>query len=162
MEPGTAPRCAVVWTSDYVASAAAEISSAATLSLPTPASDDDADWVPRTALAISAALTEALPADRIPALPLVLVFTGDHSALAPFIGFAQRAARRSVVAYVLIDPQLPPPGSVSDWPDAPVHVVVSRDDPDRARAVERAADLRGWPVHTSDPVDVVRDIVNNL
>lgn len=160
MEQGTAPRCVVVWTSGSRPTSTEAIRGTATLFLPALTTDDDVDWVPRTAIAISSALTsEPQPA---PALPLVLVFTGEHAAFAPYIGFAQRAARRSVIAYVLINPQLPKPGVVSDWPDAPVHVVITPDTADHVRALERAAHLRGWPVHTTDPADIIQAIVTGL
>ena len=76
----------------------------------------ESEWTARTALAIAAAS---------PATPVLLVFTGAAAAQAPFLGFAQRSARRAVGGYVLVDPVLPRPGAVSDWPDAPVIVIVS-------------------------------------
>lgn len=77
-----------------------------------------------------------------PIAPLVIVTEGDRSLLLPGVSLAQRAARRPVLAYVLVDPELPP---VSEqWPDARVHVV------GRAGFELRAAELRGWDIHDAD------------
>ncbi|MGI9135898.1 MAG: hypothetical protein ACR2JS_02410 [Candidatus Nanopelagicales bacterium] len=74
-----------------------------------------------------------------PTPPLVIVTQGELALLLPGIALAQRTARRSVLAYVLVDPVLP---AVSEqWPDARVHVV------GRAGFELRAAELRGWDVH---------------
>ncbi len=162
MEQGTAPRCAVVWTPGSAPVRRDEIAGVATIFLPTLPTDDDTDWVPLTAIALSTALGDAQAVTHTSALSLILIFRGEQAAFAPYIGFAQRAARRSVIAYVLINPQLPRPGVVSDWPDAPVYVVLTPDAPDHVRAVERDARLRGWPVHTSEPGDVLDAIVIGL
>lgn len=113
-----------------------------------PLADDDT-WVARTALAITEACQQ-----RIATPPLLLVFTGPHARHAPHIGFAQRAARRAVRGYVLIDPEFPAPGAVTDWPDAPVTVVL--DDPQDPRA--RDATLRGWEVLVGDPDRIIGEV----
>ena len=118
-----------------------------------PDTTDEGTWVARTAIAITAAVQQSLLTP-----PLLLVFAGEHARQAPHLGFAQRAARRSVHGYVLIDPALPTPGSVSDWPDAPVTVVLSEPDTD----IERDSRLRGWEVHIGEPVDPVVDIIAGL
>ena len=71
-----------------------------------------------------------------PTPPLVIVAVGELATLLPAVALAQRAARRQVLAYVLIDPEYP---AVSEgWPDARVHVLGSP-------GVElRTAELRGW------------------
>ena len=95
---------------------------------------DEGAWVARTAIAITAAVQQSLLTP-----PLLLVLAGERARHAPQLGFAQRAARRSVHGYVLIDPVLPAPGAVSDWPDAPVVVILSGPD----ATTERDARLRG-------------------
>ncbi len=86
-----------------------------------------------------------------PAPPLVIVATGEWAALLPGIALAQRAARRQVRAYVLVDPVLP---EVSDqWPDARVHVLGSPGFD------LRTAELRGWDTHR----DVsAADVINGI
>ncbi len=106
----------------------------------------DADWTARTALAIAAA---------DPRGPLLLVIGGPAAAHAPHLGFAQRSARRPVGGYVLVDPILPRPGAVSDWPDAPVTVVVTPDADEGARSAGLGARLRGWEVLEGDASDLI-------
>jgi hypothetical protein len=83
-----------------------------------------------------------------PTPPLVIVAVGDLAALLPAVALAQRAARRQVLAYVLIDPEYPP---VSEgWPDARVYVLGSP-------GVDlRTAELRGWE---TGPVTGLRDLI---
>ncbi|MDP4691260.1 MAG: hypothetical protein NWR17_02995 [Candidatus Nanopelagicales bacterium] len=107
------------------------------------------DWTPRTALQIAAA---------DPAPPLLLVLTGTACAFAPHLGFAQRSARRTVGGYVLVDPVLPRPGAVSDWPDAPVTVVVTSDADQDTRSAALGARLRGWDVVDGDPSTIIAEI----
>lgn len=116
-----------------------------------PDTTDEGTWVARTAIALTAAVQQSLLTP-----PLLLVFAGEHARQAPHLGFAQRAARRSVHGYVLIDPELPAPGSVSDWPDAPVTVVLSEPDAD----IERDARLRGWEVHIGDAAQLVAEVAS--
>lgn len=73
--------------------------------------------------------------------PLLLVAQGGSGQLLAALGFAQRASRRRVVGYVLVDADLPKPG-VPDWPDAPVTYVGSRQ--------ASLAELRGWEVMAGD------------
>ena len=103
----------------------------------------------RTALAIAEAQT---------APPLLLVLTGAASAQAPHLGFAQRSARRTVGGYVLVDPVLPRPGAVSDWPDAPVTVVITAGADSDTRAAALGARLRGWEVWEGDASDLIRQV----
>ena len=83
-----------------------------------------------------------------PTPPLVIVAVGDLAALLPAVALAQRAARRQVLAYVLIDPEFP---AVSDaWPDARIYVLGSP-------GVDlRTAELRGWE---TGPVTGLRDLI---
>ena len=106
----------------------------------------DPEWTARTSLAVYSAA---------PAAPLLLVVAGDPCRHAPHLGFAQRAARRSVWGYVLIDPVLPQPGAVADWPDAPVTVVVTAQADDDVRSSALGARLRGWDVIEGRPHDVI-------
>ena len=107
---------------------------------PAPADDDArtlrAHWVAHLAIALSASgVTE----------PLLLVVEGDAGELSPALGFAQRAARRSVAGYVLVDAAVPSADSrVGDWPDAPVHYVAS---PAADPLNVNQARLRGWTLH---------------
>ena len=163
MGSGTGPHCTVVWTPGGTPTSIDENTERATniasIVLPELPADLHDDWVPRTAVALTTALREH---DADHAAPLVLVCTGAFAAFAPHLGFAQRAARRSVAGYVLINPALPALGTVSDWPDAPVHVVITPDAPASVLDVERAAHLRGWTIHTTDAATAVNTIVTNL
>lgn len=98
---------------------------------------DDTQWTAHVALRI--AQSPVTP-------PLLLVLTGAAAVHAPHLGFAQRAARRAVGGYVLVDPVLPKPGAGSDWPDAPVTVVITPLADEDARSSALGARLRGWEV----------------
>jgi hypothetical protein len=111
----------------------------------------DGEWTARVALAITAASGEF-------AAPLLLVLTGAAAAHAPHLGFAQRSARRAVGGYVLVDPVLPRPGAVSDWPDAPVTVVITSDADDDIRSAALGGRLRGWEVLEGDPSSLIAGI----
>lgn len=69
--------------------------------------------------------------------PVLLAAYGDAGRMVAALGFAQRAARRKVVGYALIEADLPKAG-VQDWPDAPVTYIGSRES--------AMAGLRGWDV----------------
>ncbi|MFM1964710.1 MAG: hypothetical protein RL134_435 [Actinomycetota bacterium] len=111
----------------------------------------DSEWTARVALGIAAASSDLAP-------PLLLVLTGHAAAHAPHLGFAQRSARRAVSGYVLVDPVLPRPGAVSDWPDAPVTVILTPQADDDTRAAALGARLRGWEVLEGDPSSLIADI----
>jgi hypothetical protein len=111
----------------------------------------DREWTARVALAITAASGELVA-------PLLLVLTGAAAAHAPHLGFAQRSARRAVGGYVLVDPVLPRPGAVSDWPDAPVTVVITSDADDDTRSAALGARLRGWEVLEGNASALIADI----
>ena len=87
-----------------------------------------------------------------PTPPLLIVTVGEYCALLPAIALAQRAARRRVVGYVLIDPDYP---AVSEsWPDARVHVLGTSE------SNLRTASLRGWETGPASGLhDLVREIV---
>jgi hypothetical protein len=76
---------------------------------------------------------------------VLLVLGGESGSMAAAMGFSQKAARRAVSGYVLVDAVVPPAESrAGDWPDAPVHYVASpAADPLEANQ----ARLRGWAVH---------------
>ncbi len=106
-----------------------------------------AAWVADQAVAITAAQVEG---------PLMLVSAGDANRAVPALGYSQRASRRSVVAYVLVDGPLPDASRAGrDWPDAPV-VHVTTPGADAAPAA--AARLRGWSTLDADPIAVVSRI----
>ena len=102
-------------------------------------SDDErtraAHWVAHLSIELMAAGAAA---------PVLLVVGGSAGALAPALGFAQRASRRAVAGYVLVDASTPPAESRGgDWPDAPVWLLASPS----ADALEvNQARLRGWTV----------------
>jgi len=103
-----------------------------------------AGWVADQAVAITAAQLRG---------PLLLVAHGAAIRGVPALAMSQRAARHSVVGYILVDgpPPTPSPGAV-DWPDAPVlYVQGPTGDPGDVRP----AALRGWQVTRDDPADVV-------
>ncbi len=106
-----------------------------------------AAWVADQAVAITAAHVEG---------PLILVSSGEANRAVPALGFSQRASRRGVVAYVLVDGPLPDPSPAGlDWPDAPVvHVTSTGADPGPAAS----ARLRGWSTVEGDPIAIVADI----
>jgi hypothetical protein len=109
---------------------------------PEGSSDNELDlagaWVAHCALAL------ATHDDRP---PMLLVAPGSAGRMLPALGFAQRASRRRVAGYVLVDADLPRPG-VQDWPDAPV-TYVGGPGAEQAR-------LRGWDVESGG--DVARAI----
>ena len=105
-----------------------------------------AAWVADQAVAITAAQVDG---------PLILVSSGPANAGLVALGFSQRAARRSVVAYVLLGGPLPDPSrSGADWPDAPVIYV----DHDAQGPHGPAARLRGWTILDSEPIAAVSGI----
>ena len=111
------------------------------LEVPEPEATDDprtvrAHWVAHLAIGLSTSGATA---------PVLLVLGGASGGLAAAVGFSQKAARRSVSGYVLVDAVVPPADSrAGDWPDAPVHYVASpAADPLEANQ----ARLRGWSVH---------------
>ena len=86
-----------------------------------------------------------------PVPPLIIVAAGTYASLLPAVSLAQRAARRRVLAYVLVDPEYP---EVSEgWPDARVHVLGSPG------FELRTAELRGW--ETGDLTDLL-EVVEGL
>ena len=110
-----------------------------------------AAWVADQAVAITAA-----GLDR----PLILVATGQATACLPALGFSQRASRRTVVTYVMVDGPLPQAGpATTDWPDAPV-LCVQHDGPaELIEVVSAGARLRGWQVRREDPVSALVALV---
>jgi hypothetical protein len=75
-----------------------------------------------------------------PLVPLHVVVFGASVGLLPAVALAQRAARRRVVEYVIVGPDIP---TVTEtWPDAPVSVYVAAVSPAATHAR-----LRGWSVH---------------
>lgn len=69
--------------------------------------------------------------------PVLLVAAGAAGRMMAALGFAQKASRRRVVGYVIVDGELPKAG-VQDWPDAPVTYIGARE--------AHLAELRGWEV----------------
>lgn len=87
---------------------------------------------------------------------LILVFVGEESVHAPAVGFSRRSLHRPAVSYVLIDPVMPKiGGDYSDWPDAPVTVVLTDAASDTAKEASLQAKLRGWIVTTESVQSVL-------
>ena len=109
-------------------------------SLPEPEAGDDArtaraHWVAHLSIALATSGAVA---------PLLLVLGGDSGGMAAALGFSQRAARRRVSGYVLVDAVVPPADDrTEDWPDAPVHYLAS---PAATPLEVNQARLRGWNV----------------
>lgn len=105
-----------------------------------PAPEDDArtqraHWVAHLSIALASGNAVA---------PVLLVVDGTAGAMAPALGFSQKAARRAVSGYVLVDAVVPPADDRSlDWPDAPVVYVAS---PAAGPEHLAQARLRGWEV----------------
>ena len=130
--------------------------------VPEPQAGDDArtvraHWVAHLAVALATGGAQA---------PVLLVLGGASGALAPALGFSQKASRRRVGGYVLVDAATPPAESRGgDWPDAPVHYVAS---PAADPLEVNQARLRGWTVHEvvdTDPLtlaDVLAEIATSL
>lgn len=90
---------------------------------------------------------------------LILIFVGDVSIHAPAIGFSRRSLRRPAVGYVLIDPVMPKiGGDYSDWPDAPVTVVLTQTASDLAKEASLQARLRGWEISTKPVKEVLTEL----
>ncbi len=89
---------------------------------------------------------------------LILVFVGAVSLHAPAVGFSRRSLRRPAVSYMLIDPVMPKiGGDYSDWPDAPVTVVITDEASDLAKEASLQAKLRGWKVTNQQPQVLLKD-----
>jgi len=117
------------------------------LDVPDPDADDDprtvrAHWVAHLAIGLATSGAKG---------PVLLVLGGASGAMATALGFSQKAARRAVSGYVLVDAVVPSADSrIDDWPDAPVHYVASpAADPLEANQ----ARLRGWSVHEVPDAD---------
>ena len=103
-----------------------------------------AGWVADQAVAITAS-----HADR----PLILVSTGEANRGLPALGLSQRAARHTVVGYVMVDgPAAGPSRAAVDWPDAPVLYIRTPGAEPHGLASAR---LRGWSTLAGDPVGAV-------
>jgi hypothetical protein len=120
---------------------------ALSLEMPEPDAGDDprtvrAHWVAHLAIGLATSSTRA---------PVLLVLGGASGAMAAAVGFSQKAARRAVSGYVLVDAVVPAADSrIDDWPDAPVHYLASpASDPLEANQ----ARLRGWSVHEVPDAD---------
>lgn len=117
---------------------------------PAPEPPDDgrarqAYYVAQLAMAISAAGVQP---------PVLPVLSGDAGALAPAVALSQRAVRRAVAGYVLLDARYPVAGGdVADWPDAPV--VYLAGPAAEATAVSHAR-LRDWRLTRLPDLDARR------
>lgn len=135
--PGAPPSYDVVTTADALLGSIPAVSAP---DAPTPHPGDDertvrAHWVAEVAMHLAVTGAQG---------PLLLVLGGSAGELAPAVGFSQRASRRPVAGYVLVDAATPPvDGGVVDWPDAPVtYLATPAADPLQVNQ----ARLRGWVV----------------
>lgn len=99
-----------------------------------------AHWVAHNAMTLTAAQ---------PQKPIMLVAFGAAGQLLAALGFSQKASRRPVASYVVVDGTIPKAGS-ADWPDAPVSYLHTEDATIEGPA--REAELRGWTVESSSDV----------
>ena len=109
-----------------------------------------AHWIAHLAVALSTSGATA---------PVMLVLAGSSGAVAAALGFSQRASRRGVSRYVLVDAAVPAADDRSgDWPDAPVHYVAS---PAADPLEVNQARLRGWDVVEVDDLSpaVLADVL---
>lgn len=116
-----------------------------------PPTDDELD--PRSATAHWVAhIAMDLTAEQ-PERPVLLVAYGGGGPMLPALGFSQKASRRPVSGYVIVDDELPKVGS-ADWPDAPITFIAT--GPDHADNAHQAK-LRGWTTYdTSDVAAAIR------
>ena len=112
----------------------------------------DDEWVARVALSLAGAASSLVE-------PLLLVLAGRQARLAPSLGFSQRAARRAIAGYVLVDPVLPA-ATTSDWPDAPVTVIITPQADDDVRSSALAARLRGWQIVSGEFPAAMLDLLS--
>lgn len=111
-----------------------------------PKSDGDdlrtatAHWIAHNAITLTAAQPEK---------PIMLVAFGTAGQLLAALGFSQKASRRPVASYVVVDGPIPKPGA-ADWPDAPVTYVGT--DTAETPGEARQAELRGWTVEKSSDI----------
>lgn len=127
-----------------------------------PAAPEPGEFLdPRTATAHWVAHNAVTLTAEQPTKPILLVASGEAGAMMPAVGFSQKASRRPVSGYVVINGLLPKPGA-ADWPDAPVTYVRTSDDA-VAVAAAREAELRGWTVETvTSPATAIREIASQL
>lgn len=109
-----------------------------------------AHWIGHTAMGVAA--SGVTP-------PVLLVALGAAGATLPALALAQRAARRAVGGYLLLDAQLPPAGGTADWPDAPVIYVSTPDGGATALDAAMGARLRGWEVVRAESAAEARAVV---
>lgn len=82
-------------------------------------------------------------------LPLILVCEGTTARVLPALAVSQRAARHSIVGYVLVDVDVPAVDALGgEWLGAPVTYVRS---PGAADLGWRAAELHGWHCTQTEP-----------
>ena len=85
---------------------------------------------------------------NLPTGAVVWVAHGDTARLLPGLSFAQRAAHRTVVGYVLVDAVSPAPSL--EWPDAPVTWIRTSQAADEVGQGALSAELRGFRVVATD------------
>lgn len=122
----------------------------------TPATEEVLD--PRSATAHWVAHIAMNLGEAQPERPILLVAYGAGGPMLPALGFSQKASRRPVAGYVVVDDELPRAGS-ADWPDAPITYIRTSDE---FRDHAHQAELRGWTVEATDDVSAtLRTIVDD-
>lgn len=93
--------------------------------------------------------------------PLILVFAGESCVHAPAIGFSRKSLRRPAIHYILVNPtQLPAPSSeYSDWPDAPVTIVINAEQETDYADIKWQASLRGWKTTSRPLTEFLNDVL---
>lgn len=125
-----------------------------------PATDPDLDfktatahWIAHNAMTLTAAQPER---------PVLLVAQGVAGSLLRALGFSQKASRRPVSGYIVIDGDIPKAGG-GDWPDAPVTYVATAEGQTIPAIADNAhqAELRGWTVEKTDAAAAIRTLLTD-
>lgn len=85
-----------------------------------------------------------------------LIAFGEAVNRLPDIAFAQRASRRIIYSYTLID--FIPERHFAEWPDAPVSVIITNP----LSPIQQSAKLRGWEVQIIEPADLPVTLTKSL
>lgn len=85
-----------------------------------------------------------------------LIAFGEAVNRLPDIAFAQRASRRIIHSYTLID--FIPERHFAEWPDAPVSVIITNP----LSPIQQSAKLRGWEVQLIEPADLPVTLTKSL
>ena len=112
-----------------------------------------AHWIAHNAMTLTAAQPER---------PVLLVAQGSAGSLLRALGFSQKASRRPVSGYIVVDGDIPKAGG-GDWPDAPVTYIATAAGQAIPAIADNAhqAELRGWTVEKTDAATVIRTLLTD-